>query len=245
MSNCKNCNHSIHGNYCSHCGQKAGVGRLSLHEVYHDAVHAFTHADRGILKLIKDLLLRPGEVYRNYFQGKRKSYFSPVMFFLLAIGVYIFLTGRLYAWEAHLTGAQSAQVLYNYQKVRYLIFIPLISIITWGFFRRRFTLAECLAFWFFLCGFIVVVELVSYIPRFIWVQPTGSIAYFTDWIVFLIVVIHLFTVYYNRTFVGALQCILVAILFYLLLVYIYTFIAYYKGYTVDFNLWHLIRNVFS
>jgi Protein of unknown function (DUF3667) len=246
MSTCKNCAQSVTGKYCSNCGQKTSIGRLSIHEVWHDGIHAFTHADKGIVRLVKDLFLRPGQLYRAYFEGKRKTYFSPVLFFLITMGLSIFLYEKLLAWDYHITGRQNTleQSTYAYQKLRYLFFIPLISLITFLFFRRRFNLAECLAFWFYCCGFVALLEVIAFIPRFVFVQQRHNIAYWTDWLVWLIVLVHLFIVFFSKTWRSALACISVGILFYWLLAYIFTLMAYAKGFSVNLNPIDLMLDVF-
>src|SRR5688572_29377526 len=89
---CKNCDtaylETYH--YCLNCSQKAKLHRLSLHELLHEAIHYFTHADKGIFQLIRDLFLKRGAVAREYAEGKRKKYFSPLNFFLLVCALYVF-----------------------------------------------------------------------------------------------------------------------------------------------------------
>lgn len=89
---CANCETPVHSEqkFCPSCGQKAAVGRINIHYIWHEAVHYFTHADKGIFHLIKELLTRPGKVSRDYVLGKRKKYFPPVNFFLLVAAVYVF-----------------------------------------------------------------------------------------------------------------------------------------------------------
>jgi hypothetical protein len=82
--------------FCAQCGQKAETHRISLHEITHDAVHYFTHADKGIFHLLKGLITRPGIVAREYIDGKRKSWFKPLNFFLIVIGVVVFMTSSLH-----------------------------------------------------------------------------------------------------------------------------------------------------
>src|SRR5258708_3168998 len=96
---CANCGTAINGKYCYECGQKAHIGRLSMHELFHEIWHGLTHTDKGILKLIKDLCFHPKSVYENYFKGHRKSYFSPVLFFLVTAGLLAYLYGFVYDYE--------------------------------------------------------------------------------------------------------------------------------------------------
>jgi hypothetical protein len=60
---------------------KTDLHRISMHEVVHDGVHYFTHADKGLPQLVRDLVLKGGVVAREFVNGKRKKYFSPLNFF--------------------------------------------------------------------------------------------------------------------------------------------------------------------
>ena len=57
----------------------------------HEVVHFFTHADKGIFYLVKMLATNPGKVAREYIRGKRKKYFSPLNFFLVVVGLFVFV----------------------------------------------------------------------------------------------------------------------------------------------------------
>jgi Protein of unknown function (DUF3667) len=88
-TNCLNCNSVLeeHQQFCSHCGQKTDTHRLSTGHIWHDLVHAFTHADKGFLHLIKHLAITPGKVAREYVNGHRKKYFNPFNFLILVVGI--------------------------------------------------------------------------------------------------------------------------------------------------------------
>ncbi len=91
--NCLNCGAHLSDSdrFCSHCGQLAQVHRLSLAHLLHEGVHFFTHADKGIFYLVKMLATKPGVVVREYVQGRRKRYFSPLNFFFIVIGLFLFV----------------------------------------------------------------------------------------------------------------------------------------------------------
>jgi hypothetical protein len=72
--------------YCSTCGQEAHPHRLNGKHILHELTHAFTHADKNIFVLAWQLLYRPGEIAREYVQGKRKKYFNPITFIVLVVG---------------------------------------------------------------------------------------------------------------------------------------------------------------
>lgn len=89
---CKNCAVNLQPDYdfCPKCSQKTQLHRISMHEVVHDGIHYFTHADKGLLQLIRDLVRKGGNVAREYVGGKRKKYFSPLNFFLIVAALNLF-----------------------------------------------------------------------------------------------------------------------------------------------------------
>lgn len=247
MPLCKNCHQSFEGKYCSYCGQRGDAGRLSLHEVYHDVVHSFSHADKGVVRLLKDIFLSPGLFYQNYFAGKRKTYFSPVTFFLLGMGLLIFFGNKLVSLDSHVTGNanDTERVFMQLQKLRYLVFIPVISLLTWAMFYQRYNLAECIAFWFFCCGAFIVIELASYAIQFAWIKQRHNIRYVTDWLIWLFIVWHIFLVFGQRRVLNILKCILLGLSVYFVLVYIYKLLGYLQGYHADFSFWNIIKAIFN
>ncbi len=90
---CLNCNHSLTKaqNFCSTCGQVASTHRFTIASFFHEGFHAVTHADKGLLYLLKELTIRPGQVAREYIEGKRKKYFNPFTFFLILMALFVFV----------------------------------------------------------------------------------------------------------------------------------------------------------
>lgn len=86
---CLNCSFRLESNhkFCPACGQKTDTHRLSWHDVWHDSVHYISHTDKGIFFVLKTLLLQPGLLIREYLQGHRKKYMSPVTLLLICAGI--------------------------------------------------------------------------------------------------------------------------------------------------------------
>ncbi|MBU1821999.1 MAG: DUF3667 domain-containing protein [Bacteroidetes bacterium] len=84
-TSCLNCGADLPESYkyCPNCSQKKDIHRLSFHDLLHDAIHYFTHADKGIFHLLKALATKTGTVAREYVDGKRKKYFPPLNFYLI------------------------------------------------------------------------------------------------------------------------------------------------------------------
>lgn len=165
LSACKNCGHNFKGKFCNECGQKADIHRFTVKHILHDFFHAFTHVDSGILYLIKELFLRPGDTVREYLEGKRKKYFNPFQYFVLATAVVVFLTIKLDIAGSMLTMMQfngdSSKIdafrlqflAFFYQTFNYLQFIilPFLGFFSYIFFRKSgYNFAENLVFNTFL-----------------------------------------------------------------------------------------------
>lgn len=159
---CANCGTEVNGKFCHECGQKAKVARLTIHELVHEVWHAFTHTDKGVLKLIKDLFLRPKSVYDNYFIGQRKKYFSPVLFFLVTAGIIAYLYPFIFDYEDKITNRHNeyGRDLYHLTKYRALILLPFQTLLLWLVFRRRYNLAEVAAFLLFCLGFTYTIRII-------------------------------------------------------------------------------------
>jgi hypothetical protein len=85
MTQCKNCYQPIQNNYCSHCGQKTKVARITLIGLLRDLPPAVFHVDRGFLYNILRLFKEPGIAITEYLSGKRKSFFHPASYLVIAL----------------------------------------------------------------------------------------------------------------------------------------------------------------
>lgn len=82
---CANCHDHYKGAFCPRCGQSAKIGRYSLKTAFKNFIDVWGLGNRGMFRAIRDLILRPGYMIRDYLGGMQMSYFPPFkMFFLLA-----------------------------------------------------------------------------------------------------------------------------------------------------------------
>ncbi len=88
---CLNCASTLskEQNFCANCGQPSKIHRFTLSHFFHEGFHAFTHADKGLFYLLKELAIRPGTVAREYIAGKRKKYYNPFTFFLILAAFFV------------------------------------------------------------------------------------------------------------------------------------------------------------
>jgi hypothetical protein len=59
-----------------------------MHDLVHDVIHEFLHIDSKIFRTVKLLLLKPGLLTREYFEGRRVRYVSPLRLYLVFSVIY-------------------------------------------------------------------------------------------------------------------------------------------------------------
>lgn len=85
---CLNCGNNFKGNFCPHCGQKAATRRLCFAEMLKNLIGPFVGGDNKFANTLRDLLLRPGYLTRNYLLGKRIRYYHPLQMFVYVLTTY-------------------------------------------------------------------------------------------------------------------------------------------------------------
>lgn len=83
-SACLNCGTRLIGSHCHACGQAAHVHR-TLGAFFHDLLHGVFHFEGKIWRTLPLLAWRPGRVTREYIDGRRASYVSPIALFLFGV----------------------------------------------------------------------------------------------------------------------------------------------------------------
>ncbi|MCX2575380.1 DUF3667 domain-containing protein [Pedobacter sandarakinus] len=209
---CKNCTTVFEGKFCNQCGQKASVSELTLHDVLHESWHAITHTDHGILKLVKDLFLRPKSVYLNYFAGQRKTYFSPVTFFLIMAAILLFLGVKIFDYEDYTTKEFNEFGRYALIETKFktLLMLPFEILVTWVLFRRRYNLAKNIVFWLYLNGFLFTIQILLTPLYFAFISHKNTIDTFARLVQYLVLLTHLILVFANRKWINIILLLLVS-----------------------------------
>lgn len=85
-SACLNCGTGLVGSHCHQCGQAAHIHR-TLGAFFHDFLHGVFHLEGKVWRTLPALVLRPGRMTREYIDGRRASYVSPIALFLFCLFV--------------------------------------------------------------------------------------------------------------------------------------------------------------
>ncbi|MFN7776423.1 DUF3667 domain-containing protein [Flavobacterium sp.] len=88
---CLNCNYVVEQRFCPNCGQENTDTRKTF---YHLFVHFFedlTHYENAFWKTIRNLILKPAALTKEYLSGKRLSYLAPVRLYIFISFVTFFM----------------------------------------------------------------------------------------------------------------------------------------------------------
>ena len=100
---CSTCGTNYQGNYCPRCGQSASIGRYSIRKATLLFLDVWGLGNRSMFRTIRDLLLRPGYMIRDYLQGMQMAYFPPFKMFFLIIALSLLVdTGLNIKGENHI-----------------------------------------------------------------------------------------------------------------------------------------------
>lgn len=86
---CSDCGAETSGNFCANCGQPTHVHRSLLH-LGEELLHGVMHFDARIWRTLPLLWLNPGRLTREWVEGRRTRYVSPLAIFLFTLFVMFF-----------------------------------------------------------------------------------------------------------------------------------------------------------
>ena len=89
---CLNCGAPLTGPFCAECGQRDIPPYPSVRELAVDAMAEFSGWDGRLLNTVRALLLKPGLLTREFLEGRRARYISPLRLYLSASVIYFLLT---------------------------------------------------------------------------------------------------------------------------------------------------------
>lgn len=89
---CRNCGTPLHDKFCAACGQEDRPLNPTLRELAGDLWETFTNVEGRAAQTFVRLFAAPGFLTREYFEGRRVRWMSPVRLYLLVSVVYFGLT---------------------------------------------------------------------------------------------------------------------------------------------------------
>ena len=92
---CANCHDRYRGKFCPRCGQASRIGRYSFKTGILNFVDVWGLGNRSMFLTIRDLILRPGYMIRDFLKGMQMAYFPPFKMFFLLFALSVLVTHGL------------------------------------------------------------------------------------------------------------------------------------------------------
>jgi len=74
---CGDCGTLLQGNFCHNCGQKDS-NPFSLKALFSEFLDSFLSMDSKLVITLKNMIIKPGVLTTEYWDGKRSRYISPI-----------------------------------------------------------------------------------------------------------------------------------------------------------------------
>jgi len=167
MQVCLNCGMQLTDHYCAHCGQKAEVSRLTWHSLVEEVFHFFTHIEKGFFKTAGTLIIRPGKLFKDYLDGKRKTYHKPVSFLMIWIAAFLIIFGLANKFTHYASinseslvtfDARTWMIINKYRTLIEVLILPVTAFITWLVVARpRLNYIEIVSVSFYIVSLLFIV----------------------------------------------------------------------------------------
>lgn len=120
--NCKNCNTTLGGNFCSSCGHPANMKRVDGHYLLHEVQHVL-HFEKGIFYTIRELLTKPGQSVREFITDNRNRLVKPILFIIITSLIYSTINHIFHVEEQYITyssmGSPSTDAIFSWVQGHY------------------------------------------------------------------------------------------------------------------------------
>ena len=93
---CLNCGAALYGRYCHSCGQENIEPKQSAWHLVTHFFYDITHFDGKFFTTLKDLLIRPGFLSKEYIIGKRASYLHPIRMYVFTSAIFFIIFFSLF-----------------------------------------------------------------------------------------------------------------------------------------------------
>ncbi|MEP6949864.1 MAG: DUF3667 domain-containing protein [Ginsengibacter sp.] len=95
--NCLNCGTTVVGKYCHECGQENVEPKETFWQLASHFFSDMTHFDSKVFTSMKDLILKPGFLSKEYVRGRRSRYLNPIRMYFFTSFVFFLIFFSLFA----------------------------------------------------------------------------------------------------------------------------------------------------
>jgi Protein of unknown function (DUF3667) len=96
QKDCLNCGTTVLGKYCQVCGQENVEPKETAWQLSSHLFNDLTHFDGKVFSSMRDLVLKPGFLSKEYMQGRRVRYLHPIRMYLFTSFIFFLVFFSLY-----------------------------------------------------------------------------------------------------------------------------------------------------
>ncbi len=157
---CLNCGYPAPKKYCPSCGQKTSTHRFTLASIFDYAIlNAYFSLNAGLLFTLKELFLRPGNMVREYLEGKRMKYLNAFSLYFIMLAFSFFIDSF---WEDEIPTTSDyvyIQLRTAYPRFFITLSIPFLAVaVSFAFRKIKFNFAEHLISATYLSSVIMLIS---------------------------------------------------------------------------------------
>lgn len=94
--NCLNCGAEVLGKFCQNCGQENVEQRDNFFHMVGHFISDYLHFDSKFFRSLIPLLIRPGFLTKQYWEGKRTEFIPPLRLFFFVTILFVLVTSFFY-----------------------------------------------------------------------------------------------------------------------------------------------------
>ncbi len=94
---CPNCGADLPSphNFCQICGQENHDLKVPFSHLVGEVIEGFFHLDTKLVETIKVMLIRPGQITKDFVEGRRARYVPPIRLYFFVSFVFFLLANYL------------------------------------------------------------------------------------------------------------------------------------------------------
>lgn len=86
---CLNCGATLHGRYCSDCGQSTDDHKRPIMHLLRESMEGLIHLDGRLIRTLPLLFFHPGRLARDHMDGRRMRHVPPFRLFLISLFLFM------------------------------------------------------------------------------------------------------------------------------------------------------------
>ncbi len=188
VEHCRFCKTELKGFFCHGCGKPKAHPRITIKRLLLQIPYTAFDLEKGFLRTLIDLSVRPGVVIDEYLYGDRLRYLNPIRYWLISLTLQFVI---LFSWLPGERILGNNSDIEYYQLIANLMALPIISgfalVVNLTLQYTRHFLGETIIYCFFILGHVGLLNLpvqalLLYTPMvgmdsFVWVSIAVFLAY--------------------------------------------------------------------